>query len=138
MPTKIEIMMELDKRGKLKEDKKILLSEAKRRGLITSTTDTTPQEPSLGKKIYQGVISPTVEGLGLIGGGILGAPAGPIGAVGGAALVYTAARSLTKAGDVALGYSKPETPVEALKRGGENLLEGATMEMGGQVAGKVI
>jgi len=138
MPTKIEIMMELDKRGKLPEDKKILLSEAKRRGLITSTTDTTPQEPSLGKKIYQGVISPTVEGLGLIGGGILGAPAGPIGAVGGAALVYTAARSLTKAGDVLLGYSKPETPIESLTRGGKDILTGAVSEMTGQIGGAVL
>lgn len=97
-----------------------------------------PQEPSLGQKIYQGVVSPTIEAGGMIAGGILGAPAGPIGAVGGAAGGYTIAKSLTKAGDVALGYSKPETPIEALKRSGENILEGATMEMGGQFAGKAI
>ena len=97
-----------------------------------------PQEPSLGQRIYQKGIAPTVELGGLMLGGMLGSAGGPIGTVAGAAGGYTAARSLTKAGDVALGYSKPETPVEALKRGGENLLEGATMEMGGQVAGKVI
>ena len=56
----------------------------------------------------------------------------------GAAGGYAAARSLTKAGDVALGYSKPETPTEALVRGGKDILSGAEMEMGGQVTGKVI
>ena len=71
-----------------------------------------PQEPSLGQKIYQGVVSPTVEGLGLLGGGAGGlALGGPFGAIVGAGGGYTAARSLTKAGDVLLGYSKPETPV---------------------------
>ena len=46
-----------------------------------------PSPPTTSQNIYKSVrevITPTVEAVGAIGGGLLGAPLGPMGAVGGA------------------------------------------------------
>lgn len=97
------------------------------------------QEPSLGEKIYKGVIAPTVEAGGAIAGGIVGSGVTPIaGTVAGAGLGYAGAKRLTKGGAVLLGYDEPETPGEALTQFGKDIPVGAAYEMGGQVIGKVI
>ena len=132
MPTKLEIMQELDKRNKLPEDKKALLEEANRRGLIQ-------QEPSTGEWIYKNIVSPTIESGGAIVGGIVGSGVTPIaGTLAGAGLGYAGAKRLTKGGAVALGYDKSETLSESFTEFGKDIPVGAAYEMGGQIVGKVI
>jgi len=81
---------------------------------------------------------PVVEALGLVGGAIAGTPAGPVGQVGGAALGYAAAQNLIELAEERLGIKLPQTALEQIKDMPKELAEGAIMEMGGQVAGKVI
>ncbi len=102
-------------------------------------SDTLPNPDSTGKWIYQKVVAPTIEGAGMIAGGLAGSAVTPIaGTVGGAALGYAGARSLTKGIESLLGYSTPETIPEAFKRAGQDVISGTAMEMGGQVGGKII
>lgn len=81
--------------------------------------------------------APILEGAGMIGGGIVGAPAGPLGAVGGAGLGYGMARELVGAADVALGNKPRQQLPEQATQAAKNVLEGATYEAGGQVLGDV-
>lgn len=95
------------------------------------------QEPGLWERAKP-FIAPTVEALGAAGGGLLGAPLGPAGVVGGAGLGYGIAKGLMKTADVATGAAAPESAGEALARGARDVLEGATFEAGGQVAGQAL
>lgn len=81
--------------------------------------------------------APILEGAGMIGGGIVGAPAGPLGAVGGAGLGYGMARELVGAADVALGNKPRQQLPEQATQAAKNVLEGATYEAGGRVLGDV-
>lgn len=120
---------------------------------LTPSAPTAPQAPSQtgvpewGRKnptLYgiagaaREVLGPVVEGLGMAGGGIVGAPLGPAGAVGGAGLGYGIGRGMVKMADIALGNEAPETAPQALVRGTKDVLTGATMETGGRVAAPVI
>lgn len=78
---------------------------------------------------------PLVEAAGLIGGGLVGTPAGPAGQVGGAALGYAGAKRVTSAAGQALGVEEPETVGEAFEHTGEDIRTGAAMEMIGQIPG---
>lgn len=82
--------------------------------------------------------APILEGLGMVGGGLIGAPAGPAGAVGGAGLGYGMARELVGAADVALGNKPRQQLPEQAMQAAKNALEGATYEAGGRVLGDVI
>lgn len=93
-----------------------------------------------GEGLARGAID-AIPMVGAIGGGLLGTPVGgPAGAVGGAGLGYAGGKELADIlknrllGDKAASVN----PLEQAKRVGGNLAEGATMEMGGQVAGKAI
>jgi len=94
--------------------------------------------------LYAGLVKarqlagPTVEMLGGVGGGVLGAPGGPVGVVGGSALGYATAKELLNKADVALGLAPQETGMQAMKRSAGNIAEGAAYEVAGGVAGKVI
>lgn len=81
--------------------------------------------------------APILEGLGMVGGGLIGAPAGPVGAVGGAGLGYGMARELVGAADVVLGNKPRQELPEQAKEAAKNVLEGATYEAGGRVLGDV-
>jgi hypothetical protein len=81
---------------------------------------------------------PTVEMLGGVGGGVLGAPGGPVGVVGGSAVGYATAKELLNKADVALGLTPQETGMQAMKRSAGNIAEGAAYEVAGGVAGKVV
>jgi hypothetical protein len=81
---------------------------------------------------------PTVEMLGGVGGGALGAPGGPVGVVGGSAVGYATAKELLNKADVALGLAPQETGTQAMKRSAGNIAEGAAYEVAGGVAGKVV
>jgi hypothetical protein len=81
---------------------------------------------------------PTVEMLGGVGGGVLGAPGGPVGVVGGSAVGYATAKELLNKADVALGLAPQETGTQAMKRSAGNIAEGAAYEVAGGVVGKVV
>lgn len=117
-----------------------------------------PEVPAWGKEnpnLYAGLVKarqvagPTVEMLGGVGGGLLGAGAGAIasptvvvnpvtGGVAGSALGYATAKELLNKADVALGLAPKETGGQAASRAAGNVAEGAAFEVGGQVAGKAL
>jgi hypothetical protein len=105
--------------------------------------------------LYAGLVKarqlagPTIEMLGGVGGGIVGAGAGTVaspsvvinpvtGAVAGSALGYATAKELLNKADVALGLAPQETGMQAMKRSTGNIAEGAMYEVAGGVAGKVV
>lgn len=97
-----------------------------------------PSEVPMGRRVME-FVRPTVEALGAIGGGAVGLPLGPAGAVGGAGLGYGIAKGGLDVIEQALGYQKPPATVgEALTSGAKDVLTGATMEAGGRVVAPVI
>jgi hypothetical protein len=95
------------------------------------------------------VAGPTIEMLGGVGGGVLGAGAGAIasptvvinpitGGVAGSALGYATAKELLNKADVALGLAPAETGGQAMSRAAGNVAEGAAFEVAGGVAGKAL
>ena len=96
--------------------------------------------PSLttGQKIYRiarPVLAPTAEALGTAGGAALGSFLGPAGTVGGAGLGYGMTKEALKLGDI---YAGGMTPDQAQTQPVRNVLEGATFEAGGRVAGQAL
>jgi hypothetical protein len=73
------------------------------------------------------------ETAGLVGGGILGAPLGPAGAIAGAGLGYGGVKALGRF----LEGEKASLPQAALTSA-KDVATGAGMEMGGQIGGKII
>jgi hypothetical protein len=101
-------------------------------------------EPTTYDKIRE-FVTPTVEALGAIGGGALGATAGTFGAgpvgtvaggVTGAGLGYGLAKEGLQAADVYFGGKAPRQGMAQVTEPVKNVLEGAAMEAGGQVIGK--
>ena len=82
--------------------------------------------------------APTVEALGAAGGAVLGTPLGPLGMVGGAGLGYGMAKEALNLADIYLGGKAPRAGAEAVVEPIKNVLEGATYEAGGRVAGNLI
>lgn len=84
-------------------------------------------------------VAPTVEALGAGGGAVIGGGAGTLlGAVGGAGLGYGIAKELLELGDVYLGGKAPRQGAAQIIEPVRNVLEGATFEAGGRVAGPLI
>jgi hypothetical protein len=99
------------------------------------------QELSTGQQIYQAVrpyAAPLLEAGGAIGGGLLGTPMGPAGIVGGAGLGYGIAKEGLEMADVAMGMKAPRQGVAQVAEPVRNVLEGATFEAGGRVAGPLL
>lgn len=84
------------------------------------------------------LFGPTIEALGAAGGGLLGAPLGPAGAVGGAGLGYGISNRLLRGADVMLGNQPPETAANAFLNAAGDVLTGATFEAGGRVVAPYI
>lgn len=80
-------------------------------------------------------VAPAIEGLGAAGGAVIGSSAGPMGTVAGAGAGYAGAKELVR---LAAGNAPKETMGQAAMRQAGNVLEGATMEAGGQVAGQML
>lgn len=78
------------------------------------------------------VVAPTLEAAGAIGGGLLGTPLGPMGAVGGAGLGYGIAKEALNLGDVYFGGQQPRQGADIITQPISNVLEGATYETGGR------
>ena len=99
--------------------------------------------PSLttGQKIYRiarPVLAPTAEALGTAGGAALGSFLGPAGTVGGAGLGYGMTKEALEMADVAMGMKAPRQGAAQVAEPVRNVLEGATFEAGGRVAGQAL
>lgn len=100
-----------------------------------------PREAPSAKQVYQAirpVIAPTVEALGSVAGGVVGAPLGPMGMLGGAGLGYGIAKEALQATDTLFGGQRPRTTAEMVTEPLRNILEGATYEAGGRVVAPLI
>jgi hypothetical protein len=92
MATKLELMLEAEKRGILPEDKKSLLFEARSRGLIPKlTADQDPAHTPESRSRLRDIALHIAENVPSVTGGMIGAAlglaaGGPAGAVAGAAL----------------------------------------------------
>jgi hypothetical protein len=96
-----------------------------------------PQDQSLYSRVRP-FVAPTVEALGAGGGAILGAPLGPAGMVGGAGLGYGIAKEVLEIADVYLGDKKPRKGAAQVTEPARNILEGATFETAGRIAGPLL
>ena len=99
------------------------------------------QELTRGQQIYQAArpfVAPLVEAGGAIGGGLLGTPMGPAGIVGGAGLGYGIAKEGLEMADVAMGMKPRRQGIAQVAEPVRNVLEGATFEAGGRVAGPLL
>lgn len=113
------------------------------------------QRPEFAKnnpRLYEGLVSarkmlgPTVEMLGTVGGGLVGAGAGTVagpigtatGAVGGAGLGYGIVKEGLELADVALGLKAPRQGAAIATEPARNILEGATYEAGGRILGQAL
>lgn len=95
-------------------------------------------EVPLGRRVIQ-MVRPAVEAAGSVSGAALGTPLGPAGAVGGAGLGYGVAKTGLDILEQTLGYQRPPSSAEeALTRGAEDVLMGATFETGGRVAAPLV
>ena len=86
------------------------------------------------------LVRPTVEALGSVAGGTLGAPLGPAGIMGGAGLGYGIAKGGLDVAEQALGYRKaPSSAGEALRGAAKDVTMGAALEgIGRGVVGPVV
>jgi hypothetical protein len=143
--------------GTSKQD---IMAKAINAGLATSADFGMPQEPARGRptmandprlltnpqptatqSVYNAVrpyVAPTVEALGSVAGGVLGAPMGPLGVVGGAGLGYGISKEALGLADQYLGGQKPREGAAQITEPLQNILEGATYEAGGRVAAPLI
>ena len=100
-----------------------------------------PRQAPTGQQIYQAVrpaIAPTIEALGSVAGGAIGAPLGPMGMLGGAGLGYGISKEALQMADTLFGGQKPRTGAEMVTEPLRNILEGATYEAGGRVVAPII
>jgi hypothetical protein len=104
--------------------------------ILTDAFNATKTEPL--SPWWQKPIETIVETTGMLGGGALGSAAGPIGTIAGAGLGYSAARQASDRFFEMIGYKKPEPILETTKKAGKDILVGAALETGGQVAGPLI
>lgn len=120
------------------------VSEEPMRGRPTMVNDPrllTNQQPTTTQAVYNAVrpyVAPTVEALGSVAGGLLGAPMGPLGIVGGAGLGYGISKEALGLADQYLGGQKPREGAAQITEPLQNILEGATYEVGGRVAAPLI
>jgi hypothetical protein len=120
------------------------------RGAPSSGIPGPRQDLTTGQQIYQAVrpyAAPLLEAGGAIGGGLLGATAGTFGAgpvgtvaggVAGAGLGYGIAKEGLEMADVAMGMKAPRQGAAQVVEPVRNVLEGATFEAGGRVAGQAL
>jgi len=165
MADDLNLVLEAERRGILPEDKRPLLEEARRRGLIEEMPSTLPSAPVSPSQepitpewagrhpelygLYGAVkesAKPILTGGGaavgaLVGGasGLVTGPAAPVAApllaAGGGALGYTMGEEITRAIEELAGERPLSTLPEATTRTVKGLKTGAEMEMGGQLFG---
>jgi len=90
------------------------------------------------RQAISNIYRPVLETAGLVGGGSVGSATGPVGAVTAAGIGYASGKKTADILDNIIGLKKSGTIKEELVGSAEDISEGAMMEMGGQLAGKVI
>jgi hypothetical protein len=141
MPSKIDLLLEAERRGILPPKKASLLEEAKKRGLVPGTPRETydnvggdiPLDIGATSEEMSDVYRPALEYGGLAAGATVGAPLGPAGAVGGAGLGYGMGRSIADLLDEWAGLKDPLPLEKRLKKAGADVVVGGAMEGGGQL-----
>jgi len=110
------------------------------RTMQPTTQPVAPQRPFMQR--VAGAVAPyTKEALPIAGmmiGGGLAAPAGPVGAVGGAGLGYAAGNQLQDMLEQYGGLSQPKSVGQELIETPKDVLTGASMEATGGIAGKAL
>jgi hypothetical protein len=126
------------------------LPESLRPRTIEAETPGPRQELTRGQQVYQAArpfVAPLVEAGGAIAGGLLGGTAGTFGAgpvgtvtggVAGAGLGYGIAKEGLEMADVAMGIKPRRQGMAQVAEPVRNVLEGATFEAGGRVAGPLL
>jgi len=99
----------------------------------TSGTITRPSYQTARK-----LLGPTAEALGSVAGGLLGAPLGPAGVVGGAGLGYGISKELLQKADEVFGGQPQRQGAQQVVEPLKNILEGATFEAGGRVVAPLL
>ena len=98
-------------------------------------TERQPVQQSFGRQLA-GVAIPTATS---IGGGLIGAPGGPVGSAVGAGAGYAAGEAALRAFDVAQGNAPEETPMQGVMHGVKDIGLGTSMEgIGNKVAPYVV
>jgi hypothetical protein len=133
----IEALRNADAQGNVEDARALaqIASSMKQQAPTQAPVAQTPPPPTSAQTMYRNVrnvIAPTVEMVGAVGGGLLGTPLGPMGAVGGAGLGYGIAKEALQLGDVYFGGQQPRQGAEAVTQPISNILEGATYEAGGR------
>lgn len=97
-----------------------------------------PQQQSSTYQNVRNLVAPTVEALGSVAGGVIGAPLGPLGAVGGAGLGYGISKELLQQADVLFGGQPQRQGSQQVTEPLKNVLEGATFETAGRVVAPLL
>jgi hypothetical protein len=85
---------------------------------------------------YYGVAKPTIEGTALGVGAVAGGAGGNIpGAIAGAGVMYGGAKSVLEKGEEAVGLRQPQGRVGSVLSGMQNVAEGMTYQMTGELFG---
>lgn len=112
-------------------DSKVGLKPVQAQAPVTQTPPPLTSSQTMYRNV-RNVVAPTVEALGAVGGGLLGTPLGPMGAVGGAGLGYGIAKEALNLGDVYFGGQQPRQGAQVFTEPAQNVLEGATYETFGR------
>ena len=133
----IQALRNADAQGNV-DDAKALAQIAQSMRQQQSVPDKPKQEDTGTYQTIRNIIAPTVEMAGAVGGGLLGTPLGPLGAVGGAGLGYGIAKEALSLGDVYFGGQQPRQGGQIVAQPLQNILEGATYEAGGRAVAPYI
>lgn len=139
----IEALRIADSQGNVEDARALaqIASSMKQQAPAQAPVPQTPSPPTSVQTMYRNVrnvVAPTVEMLGAAGGGLLGTPLGPMGMVGGAGLGYGIAKEALNLGDVYFGGQQPRQGAQVFTEPAQNVLEGATYEVGGRVVAPYI
>jgi hypothetical protein len=149
MATKTEILLELERRDALPQDKVPVIAELRKRNAFPAPLIKLPvpgqplQLPELGQRIPVEFAGPTVEKIGRstlemgasAAGGAFGlATGGPLGAIAGGGLAGGAGREL---GDIIFGEDIGSVQ-EELAEAGFNVLDMAALEAAGMAGGQIL
>ncbi|CAB5187464.1 hypothetical protein UFOVP161_52 [uncultured Caudovirales phage] len=128
-------------------DAKALADAIRQMQTQPQTRGTVPEEQRGLYGTIRPYVAPALEAGGAIAGGALGAVAGTFGAgpvgtaaggVAGAGLGYGIGKEAMQLADVYLGGKAPRVGAAQVVEPVQNILEGATMEVGGQLAGRAL
>lgn len=98
-----------------------------------------PKAPDTTWQKVRPYVNPTIETAGLLGGGVIGAAAGPVTGIAGAGLGYAGGKKVTGLLDHYLGDAPlPQGVAENAYATAGDIASGAAMEMGGGVVGAAI